>query len=282
MKINSIITQMMSYHKGIWHGKRIDSATSRDKVLFGNVNQACSGIVTTCWASIDVIRKAEASGANLIICHEALFWNHGDKTNWLNSSQNLTYFKKIELLKKYNMVVWRDHDYVHSGIPMPDGTFIDGIFYGFAKELGWEKYIIPDDDSLIAFRLPSPSTSDNIAHLLVDRFHLQGARIIGSPNSVVQKIDIPSHIFGNANTQIIKADQNKFDLFITLELIDYTLSEYIKDSSELYLNKTIIAIGHFNVEEAGMKYMSSYITSVIGNEIPCRFIQSGDLYNYIV
>ena len=42
-------------------------------MLYGNVDQECTGIVTSCWASVDVIKYVIEKGANLIISHEALF-----------------------------------------------------------------------------------------------------------------------------------------------------------------------------------------------------------------
>ena len=66
----------------------------RDKVLYGNVDQECTGIVTSCWASVDVIKYVIEKGANLIISHEALFWNHGDHQEWLEESKNKCLFRK--------------------------------------------------------------------------------------------------------------------------------------------------------------------------------------------
>ena len=79
MKISTIIENMKKYHKG--YGT-IDEEKTRDKVLYGNVDQECTGIVTSCWASVDVIKYVIEKGANLIISHEALFWNHGDHQEW--------------------------------------------------------------------------------------------------------------------------------------------------------------------------------------------------------
>ena len=115
MKINEVIQKMKKYHRGIAQGKPIDDATTRDQILYGNPDQECTGIVTTCYASVDVIRKANACGANLIISHEALFWNHGDHTDWLEEAQNKTFLAKKQLLDETGIVVWRDHDYIHSG-----------------------------------------------------------------------------------------------------------------------------------------------------------------------
>ena len=124
MKIYEVISKIKAYHKGLdRNGNPIDEKTTRDKILYGNPDQECTKIVTTCWATTDVIRKAQKIGANLIICHEALFWNHGDHTDWL--SDNSVFKKKKQLLDESGIVVWRDHDYIHSGIPMKDGTYTD-------------------------------------------------------------------------------------------------------------------------------------------------------------
>ncbi len=91
MKINQMIENIKKYHKG--YGT-IDEATTRDQILYGDANQECTGVVTTCWASVDVIRFAIEKGANFIICHEALFWNHGDHREWLEESKNEVYLEK--------------------------------------------------------------------------------------------------------------------------------------------------------------------------------------------
>ena len=91
MLIKDVIQNVKDYCKGEWYGNKIKEETTRDKILYGDPNKECTGIVTTIYASIDVIKKAHELGANLIISHEALLWNRGDKTDWLEQSQNKTY-----------------------------------------------------------------------------------------------------------------------------------------------------------------------------------------------
>ena len=98
MLIQTVIDHIKEYHKGVFEGKQIDEQTTRDKVLYGNPHQECTGIITTCWASVDVIREAAKRGANLIIAHEALFWNHGDHTDWLQEENNQSFLAKKKLL----------------------------------------------------------------------------------------------------------------------------------------------------------------------------------------
>lgn len=104
MKIDQVIQEIKNYYRGtLSDGTPIHDATSRDQVLYGNVDQVCTGIVTTCFASVDVIKSAIEKGANLIICHEALFWNRGDRTDWLKD--NKIFMAKTELMESHNIVV---------------------------------------------------------------------------------------------------------------------------------------------------------------------------------
>ena len=80
---------------------------------------------------------------------------------------------------------------------------------------------------------------------------------------------------------IRKVDQNDINLLIPLELIDFTLSEYVKDSSQLGFNRAIIAPGHFNVEEPGMKYMEQWMDKALKEPIKTTYVQAGDMYTFL-
>lgn len=276
MKIATVIEKMKAYHKGEYAGKKIDEATTRDKILYGDPDQECTGIITSCWASVDVIKEAIKAKANLIIAHEALFWNHGDHTEWLEESKNETFLAKKQLLDEHGIVVWRDHDYIHSGIPMKDGSYTDGIFYGVADKLGWSEYIVKDIHTPLHYEIPETTLKD-LAAFLVERLNLNGVKILGDLNQKVKKIRIPFHVLGDANENI----NENVDCFLTMELVDFTLAEFVRDSSMLGICKTVIGMGHFNLEEPGMEYMIQYIPEAIEEDIPCKYVQSGDMYQYV-
>lgn len=281
MKISEIITKLKSYYLGYdYDGNPIKDETSRDKLLYGSMNKECTGIVITCWPSAKVIEEAGELGANFIICHEAIFWNHGDQQDWLKDNNIKTYISKVELLDKYDITVWRNHDYIHSGMPIGNNNYSDGIFYGLMKKLEIEKYLAADIKMPIYYEFPKV-TVEKIGNYIVDKLSLNGAKIIGCPKTEVENAMIAPHIIGNNNNEIMYIDKNNIDLIIALELIDYTVSEYIFDSNALGKNKAIITIGHFNTEEPGMEYMLEYMPEVLDTHIPTYFVKSGDMYNYI-
>lgn len=280
MKISELIEVIKNYHKGDVEGVTIDDETTRDQILYGDPNVDCTGIITTCWATIEVIKEAIKKNANFIICHEALFWNHGDKQDWLIKNKNQVYFEKRKLLGEYGIVVWRDHDYIHSGIPMEDGSYRDGIFYGVAKLLNWHNCFSERDTfESINFEISEISAKE-LASKIIEIFHLNGVKFIGNPNARINKVKLPMHIIGGANDLINEAEKEDINCFLTMELSDFTFTEYVRDAAMLELDRCIIAMGHFNIEEPGMWYMAQWLQDIIPEEIDIEFVQSGDNYQY--
>lgn len=280
MKISELIEVIKNYHKGDVEGVTIDDETTRDQILYGDPNVDCTGIITTCWATIEVIKEAIKKNANFIICHEALFWNHGDKQDWLIKNKNQVYFEKRKLLGEYGIVVWRDHDYIHSGIPMEDGSYRDGIFYGVAKLLNWHNCFSERDTfESINFEI-SEISAKKLASKIIEIFHLNGVKFIGNPNARINKVKLPMHIIGGANDLINEAEKEDINCFLTMELSDFTFTEYVRDAAMLELDRCIIAMGHFNIEEPGMWYMAQWLQDIIPEEIDIEFVQSGDNYQY--
>ena len=280
MKISELIEVIKNYHKGDVDGVTIDDETNRDQILYGNPNVDCTGIITTCWATIEVIKEAIKKNANFIICHEALFWTHADKQDWLIENKNQVYFEKRKLLGEYGIVVWRDHDYIHSGIPMEDGSYRDGIFYGVAKLLNWHNCFSERDTfESINFEIPEISAKELVSKI-IEIFHLNGVKFIGNPNARINKVKLPMHIIGGANDLINEAEKEDINCFLTMELSDFTFTEYVRDAAMLELDRCIIAMGHFNIEEPGMWYMAQWLQDIIPEKIDIEFVQSGDNYQY--
>ncbi len=291
MKISKIISAIKAYTRGIdalnGTNQPIDEKTTRDIVAYGSTNKECTGIATTCYASVDVIRKAHEQGINFIICHESLFWNHGDHTDWLEEQKNSVYLRKKALLDEYDMTVWRFHDYIHSGIPDGKGGWVDGIFKGFLYETRMDPYYVPAVRSPLQYSMPiilnfNGKKVREIADMIMDGANLNGIRLIGDPETEINYACIPMHIMFNDNDKITMIDKRKIDLVIAMELIDYTVNIYIRDGIQLGDNKAILTAGHFNTEELGMKYMLKWLPEVLETEIKSIYLQSGDANHYLI
>lgn len=289
MKISEIIQKIKDSSRGVLHGK--PCSDDRDKILYGNPDKECTGIVTAVFGSVDVIKKAAERGANLIIVNESIFWNHGDATDWLEN--NLAFRYKKELLDKYEITVWRFHEYNRAGI-LQDGRFIDPVNYGFCKKMNWEERIVKGpkgmDDEVYSMWLVlkfEGQKADRLAEEMKEKLDLNGIRIVGDPNTAVYTLYVPpGSIMGYTsfdNMLIQQTEEEGYDCLLGLELVDYTLSEYIRDSAGADRPRAIINVGHFNMEEPGMELVTEWIPQVVkGLEVPVYYANSGDPYEYIL
>lgn len=278
MRISEVIQTIKDNHYKQWGNYDIKEETTRDKVLYGNVDQECTGVVTTIYASVDVIKKAHELGANLIVAHEACFWNHGDHTDWLQD--NKTFQLKKQLLDETGIVVWRDHDHIHAGVKW-EGRRVDGIFYGLATELGWLDYVEENDGRPRTFNIPKTPTRE-VAQYLMEKMNLKGMKTMGNLDGYTEKIYMPSHIIGGVdNEELSHIEEAGVDTLLCMEITDFTVAIYMRDGAQLGLQKSVLAAGHFNVEEPGMKWFGEVFLPTILPDLPINFVQAGDSYTMI-
>lgn len=285
MLISEAIGKFKAFSGGVdlfGSGKAIDPIKTRDQVLYGSVNQELTGIVSCIWPSTEIVRKAQRLGANLIISHEAIFWNHGDRQGWL--AFNKTFQAKKEVLDEWGGAVWRNHDFIHSQVPIDDDdAMVDGIFYGLAWKLGWLDYRVGQKAMPMDFEIPETSAKE-LASYLVHKLGLRGTRLIGDPDARVRRVHIPMHLIGPDDDRETRyVDEHDVDCLLCMETTDFTTCECIRDAAKLGQGKAAITIGHFNVEEPGMEYLPYWAPRALGtDEVPCTFVAQGDPFHYIL
>ena len=275
MKITEIIERIK-----LSHGEQEES--SCDGIKYGDPEQECTGIVVTCCATVEVIRQALERNANLLVVHEPLFWNHEDTTDWAEGNWALE--EKKNLLDQGNIVVWRDHDYIHGGPPMEYGRSLpDGIFCGIARELGWERCVVNTELKPLVFRIP-PTDGETLGRMLKETLGLNGIRVIGDKTAEISTVFICEHLFGNEKDlqKILRLEQEGAEAIIPLEIVDWDLCAYVRDCCQLGRKKVIYNIGHFNFEELGMKHLARNIPELIDRAVPVEYINSGDSYDFII
>ena len=280
MKISEVIQIIKDHNYKEWNGNAIKPETTRDKVLYGDVDKECTGVVTTIYASVEVIRKAAKMGANLIVAHESLFWNHGDHTDWLQDNSTFKY--KKALLDATGITVWRDHDHIHAGVDW-EGERVDGIFYGLSAELGWLDYRIGNVNRPMMYEIPKTPTRD-VAEYLMEKMNLNGIKTMGNVDGYTSRIFIPSHVIGPTDNQMLTiVEENNIDTIIAMEITDFTLAIFMRDGAMLGQDRCVLAAGHFNVEEPGMKWFGEvFLPTILPAELPIKFIQAGDSYTMLL
>ncbi|MGI4803374.1 MAG: Nif3-like dinuclear metal center hexameric protein [Janthinobacterium lividum] len=223
-----------------------EKAKTVDTLKAGSRDMAVTGIITTMFATIEVIKKTIALGANFIIAHEPTFYNHADDTKWLESDDVYQY--KMNLLKAHNIAVWRNHDYIHSMLP-------DGVLKGVVEQLQWQKQqqVLP---YLFNFN-PAPKLSELIAELK-EKLDIKMLRYIGDLGQPCQKVLFMEGSAGG-QTQIGGISKIKPDVLICGEISEWETAEYVRDARGKGNQISLIVLSHIASEEAGSVFMADWM-----------------------
>ncbi len=217
-----------------------------DTLKSGNRDIVVTGIVTTMFATIDVIQKAIAAKANFIIAHEPTFYNHEDKTDWLQD--NDVYQYKKDLLQNNNIAVWRNHDYVHS-------LQTDGVREGVLERLGWKTYA--QGDSMKEIQLPPASLQSLIQHTKKS-LGIKQVRYIGDLSQSCKNVLLMVGAAGG-KTQITMTNKIKPDVLMAGEISEWETAEYIRDARAKGDNISLVVLGHIASEEPGSEWMLRWL-----------------------
>ena len=219
--------------------------TTVDTLKAGNRDIKVTGIVTTTFATLAVIKKAIELKANFIIAHEPTFYNHLDETEWLNNDKVYQY--KATLLQQHGIAVWRNHDYIHTHQP-------DGVKQMVVKKLGWEKSF---DTSTNIAMLPAITLQQLINHAK-QKLGIQTLRYNGDLQQPCKKILLmPGAAGGKRQIEAIIKEQP--DVLICGEIQELETAEYVRDAIAKGQQLSLIVLGHIASEQAGSEYMATWI-----------------------
>lgn len=239
LTVGNIMDAFISEIPGAPFDKTVDTPKT------GNRDTRVTGIITTMFATVEVINKAIASGANFIIAHEPTFYNHLDETTWLEKDDVFNY--KMNLLKKHNIAVWRNHDYVHSHIP-------DGVDDYVVKQLGWTQSY----DTTTGVAVVSPMILQQLIAHAKQSLKIKELRYIGSLQQSCKKILLMPGASGGQR-QIKAIGQQKPDVLMCGEIQEWETAEYVRDARSKGDNLSLIILGHIPSEEPGSAYMADWL-----------------------
>jgi putative NIF3 family GTP cyclohydrolase 1 type 2 len=144
--------------------------------MAGKWDTEVTGITITFMATIDVINETISRGANLIITHEPTYFTGWDTTEWLQNDE--VYLRKKKLIDENGINIWRFHDHMHMTRP-------DLIYVGLNKELGWEKYSLPEKPH--CYTIPA-TTVEELSTFLKEKLNVKIAQIVGKKESKVERV----------------------------------------------------------------------------------------------
>ena len=241
-------------------------ANTVDTLKAGNRDIEVKGIITSMFATLEVINKAIAMKSNFIIAHEPTYYNHLDETNWLANDGVFRY--KSDLLKQHNMAIWRNHDYIHRHQP-------DGVMSDVVERLGWSASYNPAN----SIAQLSPTNLKTLIEHAKSKLGIDTLRYIGDLSQNCSKILVMPGAAGGRR-QILSMSKEKPDVLICGEIAEWETAEYVRDARTKGEKLALIVLGHIASEEPGSVYMARWLRQKFP-EIQVTHVPAGNSLSFL-
>ncbi|OOG74248.1 Nif3-like dinuclear metal center hexameric protein [Algoriphagus sp. A40] len=236
-------------------------AQTVDTIKIGSPDTIVTGVITTMFTTMEIIKKAIELKANLIIPHEPTFFSGQDETDYL---QNDPVFRaKYDLMAENQITLWRNHDYVHR---MQD----DGVRIGVVGDLDWNKYYQAKSPIL---QIPKTSLRDLIHHIKT-KLGVPAMRYVGDLNQTCTKVLLLPGAVGGRR-QIESIIKEKPDVLVCGESNEWETPEYVRAANEIGIKLSMIEIGHSASEEGGSEFVKKWLNENMPG-LPAFHIASGN------
>ena len=210
-----------------------------------------------------LIDKAWKKGIDMIITHEPTFGKSDMREEALPTD-----VKKWELLDKSGITVYRFHDHAHLCRP-------DYIHAGFIRDMGLRVAKEYERESLgvCRYELEEPTTASALAAIARERLGIEYPRVTGDGDAPVKTECLGLGSVGM--NQIAVLESPGCDLFITGEVGEVKVLEYVRDMCWFGEKKAVLTLGHFGSEYAGMRDLADELR---GKSIDAEYLHGGEVY----
>lgn len=258
--VGDIMDMILKEIPGAPFSKTVDTLKS------GSRDAAVTGIVTTMFATIDIIQQAIKSGANFIIAHEPTFYNHTDDLKWAGADHIVD--QKMELLEKNKITVWRLHDYLHSFVP-------DSVTYGVVKDAGWLSYYKTGQRVITIPSIPL----GELARHLKNKLSIEQVRVIGDLTHNCERVALmPGASGGQSHISLVEKERP--DVLVVGEVHEWETAEYIRDTLQLGGKTALIVLGHSVSEEPGLEWLQQWLQPKLAG-LKVQHIPSGNPFKFV-
>ena len=264
-----------------WQSQRSDGFS--DGILLGSPEETVTGIVTTFAPTLEVLRRAVASGKNTIICREAPFYSRGERAPlfWRNSpappkeviDNDSVCRAKQDFISQNKLVIIRFFDNW-------DARTTDGQLHGLARVLGWDRFHVSATNGADAYDprnvyFQPPQTSlNNLAQDLKQKLKIHAVRVIGNPTSSVSKVALTHGLLLVADAERILREPD-VDVVIAGDVVEWEAGPYFQDLVTARRAKGLILIGDEPSEDPGSGEVASWLKGFV-TEVPIEWTPAGE------
>lgn len=242
-----------------------DFSRTCDTCKAGDPEAEITHVATAMFGTPAVIRAAAEWGAQLLIVHEPLYYNHMDV-----HSEEAQECEKRELIRSLGLTVYRYHDYPHATSP-------DIIFEAVMRRLALPGKLDLSQYALARVELDEPMTAVEVARLCEERLGIGYARIAGCRDVPAKTVSCIVGAIGNGIFR--ELHRPECEILLLGENVEWSACEYARDAAELGHHKSVIMLGHVGSERAGMESTAELIRAR-HPELCCRYFECGEVFTY--
>jgi putative NIF3 family GTP cyclohydrolase 1 type 2 len=240
--------------------------TTVDGIDAGDPDARVTGVAVTTLATLEVLERAVAVGANVVVTHEPLYYDHqGTQVPDLVAEADPVQAAKAAYVAAHGLVVWRMHDAWHDRRP-------DGIDEGFARALGWTLDAAEADRGTAVCDVP-PTTLGALAGNIAETLGADQLRCAGDPQAPVRRVALDLGFRGFArNRALLRRDD--VDVVVVGEAHEWETASYATDAARV-LGTGLVVVGHVPSEQAGMSLFADRLRDLV--DVPVTFLATPDL-----
>ena len=242
-----------------------DYSDTCDTLKAGDPNVEVQKVAVSMFATVDVVKRAKAWGAQLLIVHEPTYYDHRDAY-----SDEKIENEKRKFIEDSGITLYRYHDHPHYTTP-------DIIAAGELKALDLKgKVEYTDVFDLLRVHLDEPMTPVELAKRIEERCGIKHVRICGARDV---KCSVVSGMFGTPGKVFEELSSDKCEILLTGEACEWSLCEYARDAAQLGYKKALLIMGHIGSERDGMKYTQEILAEK-HPELDVQYFECGEVYTY--
>ena len=238
-----------------------------DTVKHGDPHKEIHRLGVTMVPTVDVLREAQEWGADMLVVHEPLYYDHMDVVS--NTPSPVVAAKKA-LVEQSDMVIFRYHDHMHR---RPVDMIDAGEFYylGLTGETKRDEATKTD-----IFTCDTPLTAVELAKLFEEKLGVKHVRIAGERNVRSTRF---APMFGASSSKADLFANEDIEILITGEICEWKFAEYARDAAALGINKSVVVLGHVGSERDGMRYLYEKMKADLPT-LEIKYFETAEVYTY--
>jgi putative NIF3 family GTP cyclohydrolase 1 type 2 len=250
-------------------------STGPDGFKAGDPSTVVKGIATTSMATLDVLKQAVKTKANLILTYEPTFYGRQDAQPRPATApgrgpvgfgpDDPVLKAKQEFIEKNHLVVFRLRDHWQARKE-------NNMLTALAGALGWAKRQAKEGDGL--YEVP-PASAENIVAGIRERLKLRaGLRAVGDRKATIRRVLLQP---GAMTTATMWSRYSEVDMIVAGEVREWENTHYAADMFTAGEQRVLVTVGRVVSEEPGMRACADWLKTVVKG-VPAIWIDAGDPY----